>query len=366
MGEILAFTEEHANGVANLYLRAIRGQNRPPGEALRRRFSELYLSNPWATPEMPALVYVDQGKVEGFLGVLPRAMEFRGRPIVLATLSPFMVNPEYQGETVGSQLLAKAFSGPQDLSWTDGASGHLKAGWTALGGHAADLYAFNWIRILRPFGTARIGLERIGGVGRWLKPISGAATVPLDLLLSTLPVRPLSPPVSQYRRKLVLADELLECITSLGWREPLRPAYSSPSFQWLMREAAKAKHGDFRMATVTNPEGVRSAWFIYYASHGGKASVLQIGIRRRYDFKNTLAALFLDAWEQGCACIGGASIPQYLTALTGQHCFFRHPLDQVLIHSRNLEIASVVRLGEAAITRLDGTFWYPFSRENWD
>ena len=199
-----------------------------------------------------------------------------------------------------------------------------------------------------------------------MKPISGATTVMLDFLLSNLPVPPLRRPVSQYQRKLVSADELLECITSLGWREPLRPSYSSPSFQWLMSEAAKAKRGDFRMVTVTNPEGVCSGWFIYYANRGGAASVLQIGIRRRYDFKNTLAALFLDAWEQGSACIKGASIPQCLTALTEQHCFFRHPLDQVLIHSRNPEIAAVVRLGEAALTRLDGTFWFRFSSENWD
>jgi GNAT superfamily N-acetyltransferase len=366
MGEILAFTEEHANGVASLYFRAIRGQNRPPGKTLPKHFAEFHLANPWASPEIPALVYLEKGKVVGALGVLPRPMEFRGRPIVVATTTVFMVDPQHQGEPVGARLLDRLLSGPQDLSWTDGASGHVKAGWTALGGYAADLYAFNWIRILRPFGTASFGLDRLGRAGRWLKPVSRVAAVPLDLLLSNLPVPPLRPPVSQYGRKLVSADELLDCITSIGWRESLRPAYSSPSFQWLMREAAKAKYGDLRMVTVTNPEGVRSGWFVYYASPGGAAGVLQIGIRRRYDFKNTLAALFLDAWEQGSACIRGASIPQYLTALTEQHCFFRHPRDQVLIHSRNQEIARAIRLGEAALARLDGTFWFRFAGENWD
>ncbi|MGO9229465.1 MAG: hypothetical protein ACLQKA_09690 [Bryobacteraceae bacterium] len=91
-------------------------------------------------------------------------MEFRGRPITVATLSPFMVDPEYGGEPVGSRLIEKAFSGAQDLSWTDGASGHLRAGFVAHGGHAG-LYAFNWIRILRPFGTTRIGLDRAGHLG---------------------------------------------------------------------------------------------------------------------------------------------------------------------------------------------------------
>ncbi len=366
MGEIQAFTEEHAHGVASLYLRAGRGQNRPPGEALTRYFSELFLSNPWATPEMPALVFVEKRQVVGSLGVLPRTMEFRGRRITVATLSPFIVDAEQQGELVGPRLLEKAFKGPQDLSWTDGASGHVKAGWTALGGHAADLYAFNWIRILRPFGTARIGLDRVGRAGRLLKPISGSLTIPFDLLLSKLRLSFLQAPVSPYQPKIVSSEELLACIAELGWRESLRPSYSNPSFQWLMCEAGKSGHGELRMVTVTNPEGVRSGWFVYYARRGGTAFVLQIGVRRRHDFKNTLAALFRDAWECGCVWVKGASIPQYLTTLTEQQCFFRHPHDRVLIHSRNPEIASAVRLGEAALTRLDGAGWFRFSGEKWD
>src|SRR3569833_58153 len=129
MGEIQAFTEEHADGMARLYLRSIRGQTRNPGEALPRYFRDLFLGNPWASPEMPALVYIDNGKIVGGLGVLPRQMEFRRRPVILATLSPFMVDPEYKGEAVGPRLLERAFQGPQEASWTDGASGSVKAGW---------------------------------------------------------------------------------------------------------------------------------------------------------------------------------------------------------------------------------------------
>src|SRR5581483_3378383 len=122
--------------------------------------------------------------------------------------------------------------------------------------------------------------------------------------------------------------------------------------QWLMNQAAQSKMGDLRMVTVTNAEGGRSGWFIYYVKRGGAGFVLQIGVRRKYDFKNILTALFRDAFEQGCACVKGASIPQYLTAMTEQQCIFRHPHDRVLIHSRNAEIASAARLGEAALTRL--------------
>jgi hypothetical protein len=366
MGEIQSFTEEHADGVASLYFRAIRGQNRPPGKSLAKYFSELYLSNPWASPEIPALVYLEKGKVVGSYGVVPRTMEFRGRPIIIATLMLFMVDAEHRHGPAAIQLLGRALKGPQELSWTDGASGSVSAFWTALGGHSASLYAFNWIRILRPFGMARLGLERVGSIGPLLKPLSGLVTVPSDLLLSKAPLTFLRQPASPHHSKLVTAEELLGCIQELGWREALKPSYSPEAFSWLMREAAKSQQGDLRMVTVSNAEGVRCGWFIYYALRGGASFVLQIGVRRKDDFKNTLLALFQDAWQQGSVCVKGASIPQYLTSMTEQHCFFRHPDDRVIIHSKNSEIANAIRRGEATITRLDGIGWLRFSRENWD
>ena len=70
MSEIQAFTEEHVDGVASLYMR-IRGQKQPPNAALRQYFLDLFLSNPWASAEMPTLVCVEKGKVVGALASCP-------------------------------------------------------------------------------------------------------------------------------------------------------------------------------------------------------------------------------------------------------------------------------------------------------
>ena len=366
MGEIRIFTEEHVEEAASLYLRAVRGQNRPPGQNLPQYFRELHFSNPWASPDLPGWVYLEHGKVIGLIGCVPRTMEFRGRPIVLASKSIYMVDHDYRKGPAAVQLLGRFLKGPQDLSWTDGASGSVGEFWKAMGGHIASAYAYNWIRVLRPFGTARIGLERIGKPGRLLKPLSGAFTFPADFLLSKLPVGALRAPVSRYRAKLATPDEMLECIRQLGWRETLRPSYEPVSFRWLMEQSAKTRFGNLRLVTVSDDTGALCGWFIYYAASGGASWVLQIGTRRRDDFPETLAALFRDAWEQGSACIKGASIPQHLTDLTKQHCFFRHPENRVVIHSKNPDIANALRTGEAAITRLDGTSWMRFARESWD
>src|SRR5579863_3678051 len=322
MGEIQSFREEHAEEVARIYLRAGRGKDRPPGKSLPEYISQIHLSNPWATPEIPSLVYLEKGKVVGALGLLPGAMEFKGQPIRMAIMTVYMVDLEHRNGPAAIQLMRRAMKGPQDFFWADGASGSVPLLWTALGGHTASLYAFNWIRVLRPLGTARLGLERIGGPGRLLKPLSGLLTVPADWLLSKVPQAILQEPDSPYRSELVAADELLNCIHELGWRESLKPSYSPAAFFWLMREAARSQWGALRMKTVVNSEGALSGWFIYYATPGGASFVLQIGVRRKEDFRNTMLALFRDAWQQGSVCVKGASIPAYLTAMTELHCFF--------------------------------------------
>jgi hypothetical protein len=366
MGEVQSFREEHAEEVARIYLRAGRGKDRAPGKNLTEYISQLHLANPWATPEIPSLVYLEKGKVVGALGVLPGAMEFKGQPIRMAIMTVYMVDTDYRNGPAGLQLMQRAMKGPQDFFWADGASGYVPRIWTALGGHTASLYAFNWIRILRPLGTARLGLDHIGAPGRLLKPLSGLLTVPGDWLLSKAPQAALKEPASPYHSNLVTADDLLKCINELGWREPLKPSYSPASFSWLMREAARSKWGPLRMKTVTNPDGVLSGWFIYYAASGGASFVLQIGVRRKEDFTNTMLALFRDAWEQGSVCIKGASMPAYLTEMTELYCIFRHPSSRALVHSRNADIADALRRGEAAITRIEGGSWMRFSRETWD
>lgn len=366
MGEVQSFKEEHAEDVARIYLRAGRGQDRHPGKSLPDYICRLHLRNPWASPDIPSLVYLEKGKVVGALGILPGAMEFQGEPVRMAIMTVYMVDAEHRNGPAGIRLMQRAMKGPQDFFWADGASGSVSVLWTALGGHTASLYAFNWIRVLRPFGMAASGLDRIGRAGRLVKPLSGLLTFPSDWLLSRAPLSFLREPVSPYSSKLVSAEELLNCIQELGWRETLKPSYSPDSFSWLMREAAMCRWGNLRMVTVSNAEGEKSGWFIYYAAPGGASFVLQIGVRRKEDFRNTLLALFRDAWQQGSVCVKGASMPPCLTTMTELHCFFRHPQNRALVHSRNAAIADALRRGEAAITRIEGSGWLRFSRESWD
>jgi hypothetical protein len=366
MEEIRSFTEEHVGDVANLFLKVLKGQSRPAPQHLQDYFAKIFLGNPWVTPEIPSLVYLNGAKLVGFLGVIPRPMEFRKRPIRVATLSQFMVDREQPQGLAAMKLLRHLFNGPQDFSLTDGAGNEASAVYTAVGARVSHLYSFNWIRVLRPFQIARGLFDRIGGGLTRLKGVAGLVTAPMDFLLSKAPLGMLQRPKSQYSSQLVSAAELLECIHEARGREPLRPAYTMPSFGWLMSEAAAGPgHQGFRMLTVHSPDGARCGWFVYYARPGVPATVLQIGAHRRQQFSEVLLALFQDAWDQGASAVKGQAIPHFLTTLTEQYCLFRQPYACVVGYSRDPEIMNAFQSGDAALSRLDAESWLRFPVEDW-
>lgn len=359
MGEIRVFAEEHVRAAADLNLKIIRGSKNSSGPGLQNCFRDIFLKNPWASPEISSLVYLDHGELVGFLGVVPRIMEFRGHPVRVAVTSQFMFDREKHRGVGALELMRHFFRGPQDMSFTDGAGEAAMIVWTAAGGRAARLYSLNWTRLLRPLSTARSVLDR-AGLGA-LKGVAGLVTSPGDFLLSKLPLEMLRAPRSVFTTRPATPAEILECIKEIGWREPLKPVYTQPSFDWLMFQAARATvYGTLRILTVHSPDGIRAGWLVYYVKPGAPAYVLQIGIRRRDQFSGILTALFRDAWEQGCSAIRGQTIPQFLTQLTEQHCLFRHPNPSVLIHSKDADLMNVVQSGEAALTRLDGECWMTF------
>jgi hypothetical protein len=206
----------------------------------------------------------------------------------------------------------------------------------------------------------------MGGVFAKLKGVSGLATAPMDFLLSKVPLGVLQRPKSPYSYKLASAAELLECMQEVRGREALKPAYSMPSFGWLMEQAGKGPgHKGFRMVIVHGPDGARCGWFVHYATPGRPAYVLQVGCHRRHQFADVLLALFQDAWDQGASAVKGRAIPQFVTALTEQHCLFRAPYSSVIGYSRDPEIMNAFQTGDTTLSRLDAGAWLRFSAEEW-
>ena len=369
MNEIRSFTAADAVDVADLYLKVMRGQNRPSGPALQRYFCEMLLENPWASPDVPSLVYLSAGKIVGFLGVIPRWMTFSGRRIRVAVTSQFMIDPAHRRGLPAVALLKRLFAGPQDLSYTDGAAEATHIVWAASGGSPARLYSFNWIRPLRPLATAQTFFQRAPGWS-WLKGASRSITRIGDATVSRL-VPAIRPRESRLKSRPVSPEELFDCVQEIGWREPLHPAYEPASFKWLLshteRTQISASRDDLRLAVVRDPASdTVCGWYVYIIEQdGGPASLMQIGVRRRDNFDEVFGALVNDAWNAGASLLKGQTIPQYGVNLSEQGCLFRQMNTSVLFQTRDPMIEAAIFKGHAAFSRLDGESWMHFSSEEW-
>jgi hypothetical protein len=366
MGEIQAFTKDHIPGVADLYMKVMRGKRRPAAISLRNYFGEIFLENPWVAEDIPSLVYLHNGVVAGFMGVIPRTMEFKGRAIRVAATTQFMVDHDPSPGPAAISLLSRLFKGPQDLTFGDGASEDAQRIYTGVGGHAARLYSFNWLRPLRPLRTLSEYADRATGVLKLVGRVAAAAAVPVEFLLTKVPHEALRMPESPYRSTPVDSDGLLRAIQEIGWRDSLKPVYEPESFRWLIAQTASArKFGELRTVVIHEPDGTLAGWYVCWIKKAGPANLLQIGARRANQHEGVLLALFRDAWQLGATSVKGQSMPAWLVNLTNQYCLFRIPNTSVVFHSRDTQIVDAIYRGNGALTRLDGECWLRFSSEAW-
>jgi hypothetical protein len=62
--------------------------------AISAEFEEIFLRNPWRDENPHSLVCIDgNGAILGFIGVTPRKMNIKGRPVVAAVSAHLMLDP---------------------------------------------------------------------------------------------------------------------------------------------------------------------------------------------------------------------------------------------------------------------------------
>jgi hypothetical protein len=366
MGEIRKFEEAHIPEVATLELKVFHRRSGMAGVALEQYFEEIFFRNPWASFSLPSFVYLDRGKVVGFLGVMPRPMEFNGRKILAGVTSQLMVDTDAYRGFAGLALMKHFLDGPQDLSFTDGGTEAAFAIWTAWGAKVARLYALDWHRTLRPtrYFQGMVSQHRkasLRAIARLIYPACWLA----DTALSNLPFDQISAPVAELPCESVGAEELFQCVKEIGWRDALRPAYDPVAFYWLLDQAATAtRRGTLRMIVVRNPDGAPVGWCVYYSKSSGVSVVLQVGAAGGCMDK-VLSTLWHDARVHGAVALRGQVMPRNLLDFHLQHCSFNYPSNGVLVHSRDPQLMACVLQGEAALTRLDGEWWTRFGASNW-
>ena len=216
LSTIRIFTSKDAEAVSELNKIAFINDPTPPPEF----YVETFLNNPWFDESIPPLVHVEKdGRVTGFLGVVPRDIEYgliKGRAAIVCQL---MVDPKHRSSMAGLRLLKKHFTGSQLISISDSANESGRKIWTALGGEIVPSYSLSWQRYIGVRLATRIAkrLGRSKGLG-----FLGKAALPLASLID----RAIDSIVYRSRQKFEPTELICKDLRVTGLEE-LATGYSS-------------------------------------------------------------------------------------------------------------------------------------------
>jgi hypothetical protein len=339
--------------VAGLYELVMRSGSRTPPPRLADYFERL-MDHPWADPEIPSLVYLDQtGRIVGFIGSHVRCLRFDGQRIRVGLSGQLMSDPDVRNRAVGALLLRRYLAGPQDMTMTTAADETTRI-WKALGGQVAFLRSFTWIRVFNLGSTASYTFKRLGMTG-W-KPIARILLSAVQPLTDRLPTISLRVPEPATWAEDLSPRALLEYLPSVSDHLRMRPDYDEKFLSWLLQEMTEVRsRGDLVKRLVHHPNGRVLGWYVTYLQPGGISHVMQIGAKDR-DVEAVLDHLFYDAQRSGVALLTGQLEPLLFEPLMRRRCLF-HPVVNFLVHSRNPEIANAVLVDQAMISRMEGDGW---------
>ena len=327
----------------------------PDWEANQRGLAAVVLDYPWADPELPSLVAVDDDDaVIGFIGSQVRRMRFDGREIRGVCCTQLAVAPEHRGGPAGARLLRSLISGPQEITWSDGATDPVRRVWRALGGHLDYVRAADFFLLLRPArwlaGVGRTLVKR-EAVGREQIPVGG---FPLAALGQRLTRRE-----SVDNTGISGADAVVAAI--VGAQPEIWPKlrvgvkWDEPQLKHVFSEVDRAV-GPL-VSRVVRRNGKPIAWYAYLQRPGGISKVLHFEAAER-DAEHAFADLVDHAHSSGSVGLAGRAEPHLEETL-------RHRLAilglarQPILHAKDPELAAALATSSALLTRLAGEVFVP-------
>lgn len=357
---IIPFADEHIPEVTGLFRRILLADSSTrrlqPLTGLEEYFREIFFRNPWYDESLPSWVYrSSDGRIAGFIGIVPRRMKFQGETIRVAVSFHFMVDPAYRSSMAGVQLLKHFFSGPQHLSVTDGAGDAGRIVWEGVGGTTAHLYSLQFTKVLKPASNGAKLLESRSGFRHLLvplRPLIGLA----DIAASKFAPRIYSPAADIKCEEELTPESLIASIGSFHQKRSVLPDYDASSLNWLFEHLGLMKYyGDLRSVMVRGENGEPLGTFIYYSQRGGIGTVIQC-LARKDETSRVLDHLFSHARRNGSIALRGRLDPRMMQDFSDRRCTFDRNGAWVLIHSREKAIVDAFRTGDAFFTGLEGEF----------
>jgi hypothetical protein len=321
-------------------------------------FRDVYLDNPSRNSDLPSLVYEQNGRIGGFLGVVPRRLRMGSRRLQAAVSSQFIVGVNGRSGIVAVQLARTFLDGRQDVSIADEANDAARKLWEALGGAVALLPSIHWIRPLRPARLALSLLRRRPALRPLAMLASPVASV-VDALTTTIPSGRFCPPRPNVFTRELSTEAVLavqqECAPG-----SLTVEYDGTTFAWLLARATQAKPGcRLHTAAISGKDGKLVGWYVYALNRDGTAEVLQLAANRG-PIEPMLDDLFYRAWRQGAIAVGGRLDSRFLPAVSDKYCLFHRRGPWMLVHARRPDVVRAFQAGDVFFSRLDGEWCLRF------
>jgi hypothetical protein len=343
--------------VASLYESISRSGSGVAPQGLAGYFERTLLDHPWADPEIPSLVYLDdQGRVQGFIGSHVRRLRLEDRPVRMACSGQLMSDPAVRNRAVGTLLLRRFFAGPQDLTMTDGATEETRRIWRGLGGNVGHLGSITWVRLFNWAAAGERALERFG-MAAW-RPLVRPALSAIQAVANRVPKISLRVGAPPTRAEDLTPQAVLQHLPSVLQHRRLHPDYDEAFLAWLFHEMAEVRsRGELVKRLVRDREGRVLGWYVAYLQPRGLSQVMQLAAKER-NAPTVLDHLFHDAQRAGVAVLTGQLEPVLFEALSQRwrRCFL-HLSANFLVHARDPEVLNPILAGQAMLTRMDGERW---------
>jgi hypothetical protein len=343
--------------VAQLFLQSFPSGWQSSADELAQYFAEVYFDSPWASDDFPSLVFEQSGAIDGFVGVIPRHMNYQGDAIDVVVPNAFMARLDEAGRRnpiVAISLMRRLFDGRQELTITDTANELSQSLWTKCGGTIAFPHTFNWLRPLRPFSAGTEMASRV------LPRFASMLAYPLarfgDAITSPLPFNPFK---VRTKPDCVVEDmdtsAHLEAIQSIP-QHSLMPSYDLASLQWLIDKAKQSEtEGALVRRIVRSHDGRVKGWFVYYQNRRSIGRVLQL-VATGPSIQEVFNCLVWEAHAAGLTGLWGRTDPIHPDLATQKLCvFFAKPM--VLAHSKRPGIIHSIQAGKMFFSGLEGELW---------
>lgn len=358
MGNIRRFRVDDIPAIVALFGKAFGDTQRFAETALALYFQKLFFDNPWFDLDLPSFVYTDELGISGFIGVVPRRMRLRKRPVKLAVSNHFMVDPARRSGLVALELMRAFFNGPQDLSVAEGGLASRKI-WEALGGQTSLLYSICWTRPLRPCRYVLNQLSR-RGLGAPLVWAARPVCAVFDKLAPHIPGSPLRQP-PRHPDSRATTDEFLAGVNEISRSYSLQPHYDSASLHWLLEVLEMKKtHGSLQKALVHSADGALLGSYVYYLNRGGVSEVLQLAAKPNC-MPAVLDHLLDHASRNDAVSLAGRLDPKFMDDFSDRHCLmYRGDHPYLLVYTRDREIQEAFCRGEAFLSRMEAEWWISY------